>query len=93
MSAEQFYQVVLLPQGEFAQFLHADAGDRQRLLQKLFGTDRFGAVEAWLADRRRTTARAVEESEQAVRELAAVVAQVAGPDPAGSRPPADSPAF
>ena len=86
MSAEQFYQVVLLPQGEFAQFLHADADDRQRLLQKLFGTDRFGAVEAWLADRRRTTARAVEEAEQAVRELAAVVAQVAGPDPG---PPPD----
>ena len=91
MSAEQFYQVVLLPQGEFAQFLHADAGDRQRLLQKLFGTDRFGAVEAWLADRRRTTARAVEESEQAVRELAAVVAQVAGPDPAPPADPAPSP--
>ena len=28
MSAEQFYQVVLLPQGQFAQFLHADATDR-----------------------------------------------------------------
>jgi exonuclease SbcC len=79
MSAEQFYQVVLLPQGEFAKFLHADAADRQTLLQKLFGTDRFRAVEEWLADRRRTTARAVEEADQAVRELAARVAQAAGP--------------
>jgi exonuclease SbcC len=78
MSAEQFYQVVLLPQGHFAQFLHADATDRQRLLQKLFGTDRFRAVEDWLADRRRTTARAVQESELAVKELAARVAQVVG---------------
>jgi DNA repair protein SbcC/Rad50 len=78
MSAEQFYQVVLLPQGHFAQFLHADAADRARLLQKLFGTDRFRAVEEWLADRRRITARAVEEAEQAVKELAARVAQVAG---------------
>jgi exonuclease SbcC len=78
MSAEQFYQVVLLPQGQFAQFLHADANDRQRLLQKLFGTDRFRAVEDWLADRRRTTAHAVDEAKQTVRELAARVAQVAG---------------
>jgi len=78
MSAEQFYQVVLLPQGQFAQFLHSDATDRQKLLQKLFGTDRFRAVEDWLADRRRTTARAVEESELAVKELAARVAQVVG---------------
>ena len=86
MSAEQFYQVVLLPQGQFAQFLHADATDRQRLLQKLFGTDRFRAVEDWLADRRRTTARAVEESELAVKELAARVAQVVG---SAAAPPGD----
>jgi exonuclease SbcC len=79
MSAEQFYQVVLLPQGQFAQFLHADASDRQRLLQKLFGTDRFRAVEDWLADRRRTTAHTVDEAKQTVKELAARVAQVAGP--------------
>src|SRR6516162_650712 len=78
MSAEQFYQVVLLPQGQFAQFLHADAADRARLLQKLFGTDRFRAVEEWLAERRRTTARAVDDANQAVKELAARVAQVAG---------------
>jgi exonuclease SbcC len=77
MSAEQFYQVVLLPQGQFAQFLHADASDRQRLLQKLFGTDRFRAVEDWLADRRRTTAQAVDQAKQAVKELTARVAQVA----------------
>src|SRR5580704_2847939 len=56
MSAEQFFQVVLLPQGQFAQFLHADAEARARLLQKLFGTDRFRAVEDWLAERRRATA-------------------------------------
>src|ERR1700760_2535075 len=48
MSAEQFYQVVLLPQGEFARFLHADAGDRAALLQKLFRTDRFRSAEEWL---------------------------------------------
>jgi len=77
MSAEQFYQVVLLPQGQFAQFLHADANDRQRLLQKLFGTDRFRAVEDWLAERRRTTAHAVDEARHSVKELAARVAQVA----------------
>jgi DNA repair protein SbcC/Rad50 len=77
MSAEQFYQVVLLPQGQFAQFLHADANDRQRLLQKLFGTDRFRAVEDWLAELRRTTAHAVDEAKHTVKELAARVAQVA----------------
>jgi DNA repair exonuclease SbcCD ATPase subunit len=83
MSADQFFQVVLLPQGQFAQFLHADAEHRRRLLEKLFGTDRFRAVEDWLAERRRATAHAVEEVEQAVSELLARVAQVAdAPHPA-----------
>ena len=45
MSAAQFFQVVLLPQGEFARFLRADAKDKEALLQKLFGTDRFRKVE------------------------------------------------
>jgi DNA repair protein SbcC/Rad50 len=82
MSADQFFQVVLLPQGQFAQFLHADAGDRARLLQRLFGTDRFRAVEEWLANRRRSTAREVEESELGIRDLIARVAQAAGPQAA-----------
>ena len=63
MSADQFFQVVLLPQGEFARFLHADAGDRAKLLQRLFGTDRFHAVEEWLARRRKATADEVREAE------------------------------
>src|SRR5581483_6357259 len=76
MSAEQFFQVVLLPQGEFARFLQADAIDRGRLLQRLFGTDRFRAVEDWLAVRRRDTARGVELAKGGIAELVARIAQV-----------------
>ena len=78
MSAEQFFQVVLLPQGEFAKFLHADADERRALLQKLFRTDRFRTVEAWLAERRKTTRDQVEKADQALATLAARIAQVAG---------------
>src|SRR6185437_9476678 len=78
MSAEQFFQVVLLPQGRFAQFLHAEAKAREGLLQKLFGTDRFGAVENWLAERRRATAAEVTEAAKEVDHLMARVSQVAG---------------
>ncbi|MFC1420303.1 AAA family ATPase [Streptacidiphilus cavernicola] len=55
MSREQFCQVVLLPQGEFARFLHAGAPDRAELLGRLFDTARFGAVEDWLTERRQRT--------------------------------------
>jgi DNA repair protein SbcC/Rad50 len=93
MSAEQFFQVVLLPQGKFADFLHADAADRARLLQRLFGTDRFRAVEEWLAERRRATAREVDEAQGVIRELAARVAQVAqvADPPADGESPAPPP--
>jgi exonuclease SbcC len=90
MSAEQFFQVVLLPQGRFAQFLHADAEARARLLQKLFGTDRFRAVEDWLADRRRVTAAEVAVAVEATGRLLARVAQAAGaevPEPAPAPEP------
>jgi exonuclease SbcC len=78
MSSKQFFQVVLLPQGGFAQFLHAPADARERLLQKLFGTDRFAAVEEWLAERRRATAAGVVVAAEGVDRLLARVAQAAG---------------
>jgi exonuclease SbcC len=45
MDREQFTRVVMLPQGDFAAFLRSKASDRLELLQKLFGTERFEAVE------------------------------------------------
>jgi exonuclease SbcC len=84
MSADQFFQVVLLPQGEFAKFLHAEAKERAKLLQRLFGTDRFRAVEEWLANRRLTTAHEVQEAENRIAGLIARVAQAAGAEPPDS---------
>ena len=78
MSADQFFQVVLLPQGQFAQFLHADAADRARLLQRLFGTDRFRAVEEWLAERRKSANQQVKDAEEGISKQLALIAQAAG---------------
>jgi exonuclease SbcC len=49
MDREQFTRVVMLPQGDFAAFLRSKATDRLELLQKLFGTQRFEALEQELA--------------------------------------------
>lgn len=81
MTKEQFFQVVLLPQGEFAQFLRADTEQRERLLEKLFGTHRFALVEQWFRDHRQNRRRALDETRQAVRELVARVAQAADEEP------------
>ena len=53
LTLTQFCQVVLLPQGEFQRFLRAGGDDRQKLLQSIFRTGRFGDVERWLAEHRR----------------------------------------
>jgi exonuclease SbcC len=85
MSAEQFHQVVLLPQGQFAKFLHSDASERTALLQRLFGTDRFRKIEEWLGEQRRQSKDALDQARHGVRRLLARVAQACGeaePDPA-----------
>jgi exonuclease SbcC len=91
MSAEQFFQVVLLPQGEFARFLRADAKDKEALLQKLFSTDRFRKVEDWLADRRRASDKEVAAAEEGVGQLLARIAQAAGGPVPDSAAVLDSP--
>ncbi len=81
MSAEQFFQVILLPQGEFARFLRAPSEQRADLLERLFGTERFRDVEAWLADRRRRSAAELEQRVEAIRTASALVAQIAEIEP------------
>ncbi len=81
MSAEQFFQVVLLPQGEFARFLMAESKDREQLLEKLFGTQRFADVQDWLAGRRAECNVRVEAIESVQRRhLARMCQEVALPD-------------
>ena len=80
LSQEQFLQVILLAQNRFADFLLADSKDRQKLLRRLFGTERFEDYQARFDERRRaselalgrtsTTVQArVEEGERVVRDL------------------------
>ncbi|MFJ8659434.1 AAA family ATPase [Streptomyces sp. NPDC093795] len=78
MSREQFCQVVLLPQGDFARFLRADAEARGRLLGRLFDTRRFAAVEERLADLRRAAQQQVEEGDERLLALAHRMGQAAG---------------
>ncbi|MFE9578350.1 AAA family ATPase [Nocardia sp. NPDC006044] len=78
MSAEQFFQVVLLPQGDFARFLRADNEDREKLLEKLFDTERFGSAEQWLADKRRASTADLDARKQGIDRLIAQVGVAAG---------------
>jgi DNA repair protein SbcC/Rad50 len=78
MSAEQFCQVVLLPQGDFAAFLRADAEKRRAVLEKLFATEVFAQVEGWLSDHRRATWREADALRSAAESVADRAAEAAG---------------
>ncbi|MEU8827107.1 AAA family ATPase [Streptomyces sp. NPDC048636] len=81
MSREQFCQVVLLPQGDFARFLRADEMARGKLLGRLFDTSRFAAVEERLAESRRAAEKRVIGGDERLLALAHRMAQAAGPAP------------
>lgn len=78
MSADQFFQVVLLPQGDFARFLRAENEDREKLLEKLFDTERFGTAEQWLADQRRASETKLADQLRNVQNLITQVGVTAG---------------
>lgn len=75
LSMTQFCQVVLLPQGQFAEFLRAPAERRRELLENLFDTSRFATVEMWFVEARRAAARALQNHDQAVHRVVARVAE------------------
>ncbi|MFE7566068.1 AAA family ATPase [Streptomyces sp. NPDC057539] len=88
MSRDQFCQVVLLPQGDFARFLRADAEARGKLLGKLFDTRRFAAVEERLAELRRAAEHRVRAGDDRLLAVAQRLAQEAGDrtaSPSGDR--------
>ena len=60
MGLEQFAQVALLPQGEFAQFLRAKPEDRRTLLERLFDVGRFERIEEWFSEQKARHARVLE---------------------------------
>ncbi|MCZ7461621.1 AAA family ATPase [Streptomyces sp. WMMC940] len=78
MNRDQFCQVVLLPQGDFARFLRADAEARGKLLGRLFDTRRFALVEERLAELRRAAEQQVRDGDERLLALAHRMGQAAG---------------
>ncbi|MEV0850282.1 SMC family ATPase [Streptomyces sp. NPDC049954] len=78
MSKDQFCQVVLLPQGEFARFLRADTAERGTLLGRLFDTRRFADVEQRLVDLGQRAGAGVKEGDTRILTLLHRLQQAAG---------------
>ena len=78
LGVDQFTKLVLLPQGDFAAFLRADAETRRHLLERLFGTDRFAAVQQWLRESQAGLRQEVEAARERVAHLLARADQAGG---------------
>ena len=90
MDVHQFTQVAMLPQGAFAQFLRSGADERKKVLERLFGTQRFRSVERWLVDHRRDCKLRSETALQELRRSADRARGAAG-DKAPELQPSDDP--
>ncbi|MGW9636529.1 AAA family ATPase [Nocardiopsis alba] len=78
LTLTQFCQIVMLPQGDFAQFLRARSDDRRKSLERIFNTRIFRDVEEWLGGHTRRLEREVRSAEERVREVAGRIAEVCG---------------
>ena len=91
LNATQFRQVILLPQGRFAEVLRARAEEREALLKTLFETEIHERAGSWLEDQARTALRAIEEQKRQLAWLRDQAAQEWLPfshsEPAGGAEP------
>ncbi|MFC4113778.1 AAA family ATPase [Nonomuraea zeae] len=92
MNADQFCQVAMLPQGDFARFLRADGDDRAKLLERLFTVKIFTQAESWLAEHRKLAWRRAQELRQEVDYAVKRVEEAAGQAllAAVAQPPAEA---
>ncbi len=72
-SADQFRQVMLLPQGKVREFLIAGSQQREDVLKVLFGTQRFESFAGLLKARRIELTRAVESARESASAVLATV--------------------
>lgn len=80
LNRDQFTQVMLLPQGEFATFLRSSDDDRRALLTKLFRTQLYDRITGELERGRQEASRARQESQARIDTCAAAAAEAAGLD-------------
>jgi len=94
LNRAQFTQVMLLPQGQFANFLRAADDERRVLLSRLFGTQLYDRVTAWLDQQRFAAQQQRRQASAAIDTAVSAAAEAGGLDGAArtellALPPAD----
>ena len=69
LDAKQFFQIILLPQGEFRNFLIASSAEKEKLLRNVFGTALYQRLTDWLHEEQRQKAQELEKQKQQILTL------------------------
>jgi len=80
LNREQFTQVMLLPQGEFARFLRCDDDARRAVLTKLFGTQLYDRITDELDRHRHAAVQEREKARKQIESALAAAIEAAGQD-------------
>ncbi|GAA0997940.1 SMC family ATPase [Nocardiopsis tropica] len=76
LTLDQFCQVAMLPQGDFARFLRAKSDERRDSLERIFNTRVFRDVEEWFKGHANKLRHEVESAGDEVRSVAGRIAEV-----------------
>ena len=71
LDAEQFRQVVILPQGQFERLLTSKSEDKEKTLSTLFAADKYTAVSAKLSDKATAMKKELEQEDVALKAVLA----------------------
>ncbi|MGX7030627.1 AAA family ATPase [Vagococcus zengguangii] len=66
LTASQFTQIILLPQGEFRRFLNASSDEKERVLRRLFSTNFYNQVAEKLKQTKKNETKRLAEDEQKI---------------------------
>lgn len=69
LNAQQFTQIVLLPQGDFRKFLNADSNEKEAVLRKLFNTALYRQIAEQLKEKKKNYAKEIATEEQEIKLL------------------------
>lgn len=80
LKPDQFFKLVLLPQGEFAAFLKSKGKERSEILMNLFDVRTYKGIQTWFQDQEVSLGKLVTKSEIEIGNSHAAINQVVGDD-------------
>lgn len=69
LDAKQFFQIMMLPQGEFRNFLIATSNDKEKVLRNLFGTQLYQSFNEWLKGQQKVQTKTLDQQQSLADQL------------------------